>query len=530
VAAAEPLTPPPGEAADGAARPVALLALLVALVVLEHVRAWLGDAGFEHFEEIGRELRAWSAGEVRASSLVTGGGVLHPGLWWVSARVGVPWWGTQPVHALLDLAGLLGFWFLAPRSLPRAAVWGTALLIAADPLLKVFLFENSAASVAVTPPLVALLLGPPLRGRRLVAAAVLLVVVLDLSLVVAPAVFAFGWLIAQQRGRRPVGFLVAVIGLALLPLAIAISDPEPWLRVLEAGGGASGFQFGLVLEFLLWPSTLLAAVGFALGAHRLLPRATLQALAIWLVPCVAFVLFPLGPGDRYHLAGAVAPLAILGGLTLDRVLGRWDRAVPVLVVAAVVLSALATVHTARAPTWRGEDGPVRCAAMDAGVCAPRDLRQVVDALGAAGWTPEEQLDLTFVGSLSRCLAPVWDWEAITQGAVRRPSTETRVVLLDDLPPELSVGGAPILEGLTAWDGMPPEDWGGLFYVEFEPGEEPEFDAVLTRTCPELECRQHSREKDGGTWMLTRRRPEIAEDEVVELVRLRPTHRPAPSQR
>ena len=410
--------------------------LLVLVLTAGHLRGYLGNAGLEHFEELGAQLLRfdqglWSMGPDRGGE-VTGGAQLYFLLHHLLRLAGLPFWSSQGLHGLLDLAALAGWLWLAPRVLPRPLVWCAALWIALYPVPKLYLMENSVLVAFALVPMLPLYLSAVEEGgwRRILGAAALFAIALHCSLIplpLLPVLLGYAWLVGR-RPRWPLLVLLVLTPLvAVTPFLLTShhqdSATEGMVERLACFDPAALFA-GLRWTFA-WNLPVLP--GVALAFHRSYRDAAVRRIGrlavVWLV--VGAAPFPLSnlcdQLEPYHLTGTVAARVLLAGMAIDWALtglGRrlgitQDTALTWLAVLFALLASLGPVSRGCAPAehWRGEAPGRRCSATDAGAASPWDLRRVLTALEGGGHLTRGGARPVFHGAYASGLGPAWSWDA-----------------------------------------------------------------------------------------------------------------------
>ncbi|MDP7115073.1 MAG: hypothetical protein QGH45_24075 [Myxococcota bacterium] len=456
---------------------------MLLVLAAAHLRAYLGDAGLEHFEELVAQLQRfdrglWDMGPERGGE-VTGGAQLYFLLHQLLRWVGLPFEASQLLHAGLEAAALVGWLWLAPRVLPRTLVWSAALWLAVYPVPKLFLMENSALVSLALAPMLPLVLAAVRDGglRPAIGAAVLMGVALHLSLIplpVLPALLVYG-AVAHDRPRWPlIGVLALTPLAALLPFLLTLhhqgsptADAVDSLICLDPAALVAGLRWSA-----LWNVAALAGavLAFRPGYRDADVRRVGKLAVAWVVLGAGIV--PLtnlcDQVEPFHLAATAPARVLLAGMALDGAL-TWARrrlgvspvwALIGIAVGIAVLTALGPFVRGLGPAerWRGERVGHRCAATDAGAVSPRELRGVVVALEAGGHLSPSTALPVFHGAHASNLgaARIWDGPPAS-ASVGGPADEL-----------LLLGPADALEGVAIPGAVPVDEF--LLVRGVEPAE------------------------------------------------------------
>ncbi|MDP7114496.1 MAG: hypothetical protein QGH45_21165, partial [Myxococcota bacterium] len=232
---------------------------LLVLLALQHLRAYLGDAVYEHLPQMVSQFTRQAAGQGTGEAALTGGGSLVLALHGAINQAGYSYVMAHWLHLIAEAVAIGTWLWWAPRRLPRPWVWATALWLVLYPVPKLHLYENSAFVGFAAIPLLAALLAAQRRAHLgwLAIAATAYAVCAYFSLIalfLLPALWLAVALTLPRRRLLAAGMLTFVAAAVVLP------------QLLTTSPGGDGYEH-LLFRFRpdMLGGTALAALGSSAG-------------------------------------------------------------------------------------------------------------------------------------------------------------------------------------------------------------------------------------------------------------------------
>ena len=442
------------------------------LLALQHLRAYLGDAVYEHLPQMASQFARETTGQGVEEPLLTGGGSLVLWLHGALNEAGYSYVMAHWIHLVCE-AVAIGLWlWWAPRCLPRTVVWATALWLVLYEVPKLHLYENSAFVGFAAVPMFAAFLIAQRRAHLgwLVVSAGLLAACAYFSLISLFLIPALWLAVALTFPRRRlfacVLFALTSLG-AVLPQVFSSSpDGDGYAHLLfrlqpSMVVGTAIDAAGSTARFLAAPPLLAGLLIAALALRRSSAAGVLLAAALWLAAASLPVPW-LDPFDApYHYLTASPARALLAGAGLIWLLEALPRAAGRPMPAEVGLAAVSglalaivgglSIWDAGIPVGERASRQLEphCTAWEED-CRHWRIQRVLTDLLEQGLI-EEKHPTAFHGVHAECLSGAWNWRLQTRGLAPRPWHFSNVLLLPRLedPVLLERLGAVQLTDLTA---------------------------------------------------------------------------------